>query len=108
MHILNSTEQINNPQQPAKPYVSEAFSSESMLPQQCSTREHSECVINLAASIPTDVKASTGNSLKAPLIDATNDAPSGFILKLYQMVNGAPDEVIMVRGVQIDVTRRLG
>jgi hypothetical protein len=107
MHILNSTEQINNPQQPAKPYVSEAFSSESMLPQQCcSTREHSECVSNLAASIPTDVKAS--NSLKVPLIDATNDAPSGFILKLYQMVNGAPDEVIMVSGVQIDVTRRLG
>ena len=24
------------------------------------------------------------------------DVPSGFILKLYQMVNGAPDEVISV------------
>ena len=27
---------------------------------------------------------------------ASADAPSGFILKLYQMVNGAPDEVIAV------------
>mmetsp|Transcript_36740 Transcript_36740/g.76505 ORF Transcript_36740/g.76505 Transcript_36740/m.76505 type:complete len:134 (-) Transcript_36740:36-437(-) len=27
---------------------------------------------------------------------ASSDAPSGFILKLYQMVNGAPDEVISV------------
>ena len=25
------------------------------------------------------------------------EPPSGFILKLYQMVNGAPDEVISVR-----------
>lgn len=28
--------------------------------------------------------------------EGTADAPSGFILKLYQMVNGAPDEVISV------------
>jgi hypothetical protein len=29
-------------------------------------------------------------------VAADSDAPSGFILKLYQMVNGAPDEVISV------------
>ena len=28
--------------------------------------------------------------------DANSSVPSGFILKLYQMVNGAPDEVISV------------
>ena len=28
--------------------------------------------------------------------DASSAVPSGFILKLYQMVNGAPDEVISV------------
>ena len=28
--------------------------------------------------------------------DASGSVPSGFILKLYQMVNGAPDEVISV------------
>lgn len=28
--------------------------------------------------------------------EGSADAPSGFILKLYQMVNGAPDEVISV------------
>ena len=27
---------------------------------------------------------------------AADNVPSGFILKLYQMVNGAPDEVIRV------------
>lgn len=26
-----------------------------------------------------------------------NGVPSGFVLKLYQMVNGAPDEIISVR-----------
>lgn len=29
-------------------------------------------------------------------IDSSSAVPSGFILKLYQMVNGAPDEVISV------------
>jgi hypothetical protein len=29
--------------------------------------------------------------------DGGNEPPSGFILKLFQMVNGAPDEVISVR-----------
>ena len=35
------------------------------------------------------VFSSTGN-------DGGSSVPSGFILKLYQMVNGAPDEVISV------------
>lgn len=32
----------------------------------------------------------------SPSNDASGSVPSGFILKLYQMVNGAPDEVISV------------
>lgn len=36
-----------------------------------------------------DVSSSPGN-------DGGSAVPSGFILKLYQMVNGAPDEVISV------------
>jgi hypothetical protein len=31
--------------------------------------------------------------------DAAGAVPSGFILKLYQMVNGAPDEVISVSAI---------
>lgn len=33
------------------------------------------------------------------------ELPSGFILKLYQMVNGAPDEVISVRFLCFSVGR---
>ena len=36
-----------------------------------------------------EVSMSAGN-------DGSGSVPSGFILKLYQMVNGAPDEVISV------------
>lgn len=36
-----------------------------------------------------DVPSTGGN-------DGGGSVPSGFILKLYQMVNGAPDEVITV------------
>lgn len=32
-----------------------------------------------------------------PPLASGSEPPSGFILKLYQMVNGAPDEVISVR-----------
>jgi hypothetical protein len=39
-----------------------------------------------------EVSSSPGN-------DGGSAVPSGFILKLYQMVNGAPDEVIKVRKV---------
>ena len=38
-----------------------------------------------------DVSATVGN-------DGGGSVPSGFILKLFQMVNGAPDEVISVSG----------
>jgi hypothetical protein len=33
--------------------------------------------------------------------DSGSNVPSGFILKLFQMVNGAPDEVISVSFVNI-------
>lgn len=32
---------------------------------------------------------------------ATGEVPSGFILKLFQMVNGAPDEVISVSSLGV-------
>lgn len=35
---------------------------------------------------------------------SSGDAPSGFILKLFQMVNGAPDEVIAVSGQETSTT----
>lgn len=36
------------------------------------------------------------------------EPPSGFILKLYQMVNGAPDEVISVRSRKcVTISRHL-
>jgi hypothetical protein len=31
------------------------------------------------------------------IVKDSNGVPSGFVLKLYQMVNGAPDEIISVR-----------
>ena len=40
-----------------------------------------------------EVSPSQGN-------DGGSAVPSGFILKLFQMVNGAPDEVISVSFVQ--------
>jgi hypothetical protein len=39
----------------------------------------------------------TGCQGSSPPAIQSNEAPSGFILKLFQMVNGAPDEVIAVR-----------
>jgi len=44
---------------------------------------------------PSPVAAAGGGSNDS----AGGDIPSGFILKLYQMVNGAPDEVITVSAV---------
>lgn len=31
-----------------------------------------------------------------PTADAKGGAPSGFVLKLFQMVNGAPDDIVSV------------
>jgi hypothetical protein len=42
-------------------------------------------------SVETKSKEATCSS------ESGNNVPSGFILKLFQMVNGAPDEVISVR-----------
>ena len=38
---------------------------------------------------------------ETPSSNLTIEAPSGFILKLFQMVNGAPDEVISVSSQQV-------
>jgi len=38
--------------------------------------------------------SSSGSSVTTK--DQGGNAPSGFVLKLFQMVNGAPDEVISV------------
>lgn len=38
----------------------------------------------------------TKESAQATSQDGGPNAPSGFILKLFQMVNGAPDDVISV------------
>lgn len=40
-------------------------------------------------AVSSDIDVNNGN-------DGSPDAPSGFILKLFQMVTGAPDEVISV------------
>ena len=48
-------------------------------------------------TMSTEIKASP-----ATLQDAGANAPSGFILKLFQMVHGAPDEVISVSEEQFD------
>jgi hypothetical protein len=42
----------------------------------------------------TEVKAT--EETPSPNNDGGGNVPSGFILKLFQMVNGAPDEVISV------------
>lgn len=51
----------------------------------------------MAAATSTDTNASTQQENSTG-----NEAPSGFILKLFQMVSGAPDEVIAV-SVLVDV-----
>jgi hypothetical protein len=50
---------------------------------------------------PTEFSTMDGESKNkevstSPSNDQSGAVPSGFILKLYQMVNGAPDEVISV------------
>ena len=45
-----------------------------------------------ASLIPTDPTSDDA----APSSNKDGSVPSGFILKLYQMVNGAPDDVISV------------
>lgn len=42
--------------------------------------------------------SNTDNDLQ-PGNDDSADAPSGFILKLFQMVTGAPDEIISVSSI---------
>jgi hypothetical protein len=41
-------------------------------------------------------ESKTKDVTPSPNTDAGGNVPSGFILKLFQMVNGAPDEVISV------------
>jgi hypothetical protein len=45
----------------------------------------------------------------APSPSSVNEAnvPSGFILKLFQMVNGAPDEVITVSSPAFEAKKKL-
>lgn len=44
---------------------------------------------------PTTDTSASSQQENAP----ANEVPSGFILKLFQMVNGAPDEVIAVSDI---------
>jgi hypothetical protein len=46
------------------------------------------------AAITTKIKQSSNAKDET---SGSSNVPSGFILKLYQMVNGAPNEVITVR-----------
>ena len=44
----------------------------------------------------TNMETRNGGIPENQTQDGNGEAPSGFILKLFQMVNGAPDEVITV------------
>ena len=44
----------------------------------------------------SNMETRNGGSPEIQAQEGNGEAPSGFILKLFQMVNGAPDEVITV------------
>lgn len=47
-------------------------------------------------NIMVDTIKQSNETSPNPKSDQTGNVPSGFVLKLFQMVNGAPDEVISV------------
>jgi hypothetical protein len=55
--------------------------------------------MNIIEGKNKEASSSTGN-------DGGSAVPSGFILKLYQMVNGAPDEVIKVNTIEAHSSER--
>jgi hypothetical protein len=49
----------------------------------------------MATFMTSNITDSSNN--EPPIKQDTASVPSGFVLKLYQMVNEAPDEIIAVR-----------
>jgi hypothetical protein len=57
------------------------------------------CTTNTQATMATFMTSNITDSSnnEPPIKQDTASVPSGFVLKLYQMVNEAPDEIIAVR-----------
>ena len=57
--------------------------------------QKNNAMATIAAGTTTTTTAAASSSLNDPT-NCDGAVPSGFILKLYQMVNGAPDDIISV------------
>ena len=81
-----------------------AFFKEHLLSQEVNQQSTSYCTTSPKQMTSTRPKSTSPVPSNG---DGKNGSPSGFVLKLFQMVNGAPDDIVSVSAPNCSLIRRL-